>query len=123
MPKKELAAVKTIFSNRKIEVNKNDPTKLTIKVKISGIVQQYTGGMITPKIKSEMEKAFEKEIINESKQLIEQFKETDIDPLGIQDLLESRIRGFGKKEWKEIYPKLSVEIKPEVMITETGVID
>ncbi|MFY0759404.1 Ger(x)C family spore germination protein [Metabacillus dongyingensis] len=123
LPKKELAAVKTISSNRKIDVNKNDPTKLTIKVKISGIVQQYTGGLITPKIKREMEKAFEKEIINESKQLIEQFKETDIDPLGIQDLLESRIRGFGKKEWKETYPKLSVEIKPEVMITETGVID
>lgn len=123
LPKKELAAIKTIFSDRKIEVNKNDPTKLTIKVKISGIIQQYTGKMITPKINSEMERAFEKVIIKESKQLIEQFKETDIDPLGIQDLLESRIRGFGKKEWKETYPKLSVEIKPEVIITETGVID
>ncbi|USK35383.1 Ger(x)C family spore germination protein [Bacillus sp. F19] len=123
LPKKEQVAIKTISSDRKIEVNKKDPSKLTIKVKISGIVQQYTGNIITPKIKNGMEKAFEKEIIKESKQMIEQFKELDIDPLGIQDLIESQVRGFGKKEWKETYPKLNVEIKPEVMITETGVIE
>jgi spore germination protein len=121
--KKEQVAIKTISSDRKIKVNQDDPSKLTIKVKVSGIVQQYTGKRITPKIKNEIEKAFEKEIIKESKQLIEQFKELNIDPLGMQDLIESQIRGFGKKEWKETYSKLNVEIKPEVMITETGVIE
>lgn len=123
LPKKEQVAIKAIASDRKIEVNKKDPSKLTIRVKLSGVVQQYTGDMITPKIKREMEKAFEREIIKESKQMIEQFKELEIDPLGLQDLMQSHIRGFHKKEWKEIYPKLSVEIKPEVMITETGVIE
>jgi spore germination protein len=79
--------------------------------------------MITPGIKHDMEKAFEKEIKKESKQMIEQFKEHEIDPLGLQDLMQSHIRGFHTKEWKAIYPKLSVEIIPEVMITETGVIE
>ncbi|WP_191565786.1 Ger(x)C family spore germination protein [Metabacillus idriensis] len=123
LPENEQVAIKTITSNRKIEVNKKDPTKLKIKVKLSGFVQQYTGKIITPKIKKEMEKAFEKVIVNESKQMIEQFKELDIDPLGLEDIMESHIRGFSKKDWDETYPNLSVDIIPEVEINETGVIE
>ncbi len=123
LPENEQVAIKTITSNRKIVVNKKDPTKLKIKVKLSGFVQQYTGKIITPKIKKEMEKAFEKVIVNESKQMIEQFKELDIDPLGLEDIMESHIRGFSKKDWDETYSNLSVDIIPEVEINETGVIE
>lgn len=123
LPKQEQVAIKTISSNRRIEVNKKDPSKLKIKVKISGFVQQYTGKIITPKIKKEMEKAFEKVIIKETKQMIEEFKELNIDPLGLEDFMKGHIRGFSKKEWNETYPKLSVDIIPEVDITETGVIE
>jgi spore germination protein len=123
LPKKEQVAIKTISSDRKIEVNKKDPSKLKIKVKISGFVQQYTGKIITPKLKEEMEKAFEKVIEKESKQMIDEFKLLDIDPLGLESLIASHIRGFSKKDWDETYPKLSVDIIAEVQINETGVIE
>ncbi|WP_420489895.1 hypothetical protein [Neobacillus drentensis] len=44
-----------------------------------------------------------------------------VDSLGIGDILNSRIRNFDFKRYKDYYPEMNIEARVNVNITEYGV--
>jgi spore germination protein len=120
---KEKAGIKSITTSSKLRLVSTEPLKVSISVHVEGFINEYTGKKITPKIITKVEKAFKEEVEKESLALINQFKELKIDPLGIGDDIRSQSRKFNINEWKERIPELDVDVKADVVISESGVID
>ncbi|KKI93903.1 hypothetical protein WQ54_02335 [Bacillus sp. SA1-12] len=120
---KEKAGIKSISSSRKLKLVSLNPLKVEISAHVEGYINEYTGKKITPNVIRKSEKAFKDEIEKESLALIGKFKELDIDPLGIGDDIRSKSRDFDISKWREKIKDLNVEVKADVLISETGVID
>lgn len=119
----EKAGIKSISSSRKLKLVSTEPLKVEISVHIEGFINEYSGKKITPKVVKDVRKSFKDEIEKESLALIEKFKELKIDPLGIGDDIRSQSRSFNIDEWRDRIPELTVDVKADVVISETGVID
>ncbi|HZH62084.1 MAG TPA: Ger(x)C family spore germination protein [Metabacillus sp.] len=117
------AVVKSLSSSRKLKVISEQPIKVEIDIKLKGYINEYTGEKITPKVKEQIVKAFEKQMEKETLSLIEKFKELKIDPIGIGDDLRAQIRTFKIEEWRERIPELQVDVNADVTISESGVVD
>lgn len=115
--------INSIYSSRKFKLISTNPLKVEINVHIEGYINEYTGKKITQEIINEVEVAFSKKVENESEALIEKFRELKIDPLGIGDDIRSKSREFDIDKWREKIPELEVDVKADVLISETGVID
>ncbi|XQY93205.1 Ger(x)C family spore germination protein [Metabacillus sp. HB246100] len=119
----EAAGIKSIESSMKLNVVSTEPLKVQLEVYLEGYIHEYTGKKITPEVTDKVEKTFEKEMKTETEALIEYFKELTIDPIGIGEEIRSQSRSFKLDNWRERIPELTVEIIPEVIISESGVID
>ncbi len=117
------AVVKSLSSDRELKAVSSNPLKVKIDIRLTGYINEYTGKKITPKVKTEIAKAFEDEVKKETLALINRCKELKIDPIGIGDDLRSQIRTFKIEEWRDKIPELEVDINAEVTISESGVID
>jgi spore germination protein len=121
------AVVRSISSHRKMKITKRDPFSVNVHIKIRGIVREYTGPeTMTTKIITKYEKAMEEEITKECEALIKRFQEHTIDPVGFGFFIKTRTRGFNtKQDWEEsdIYKNLTVKVKTDVKIVESGVIE
>ncbi|WP_226666112.1 Ger(x)C family spore germination protein [Metabacillus litoralis] len=119
----ESAGIKSIASSRKVKLLSLEPLKVEVKVKLEGYIHEYTGKRITPEVTKEVEKVFEEKLKTEINSLFAYFKELRIDPIGIGDQIRSQSREFKINEWRDKIPELLVEVKPEVIISESGVIE
>lgn len=118
------AAVRSIRSSHNFELTKRNPTEVTVHLKVDGIINEFTGQELTPKLMDELQKKFEKEIQEECLSMIHHFKEKEIDPIGFGHFVKTQTRNFDFKNWRENqYKDLVVKIKPKVKITESGVIE
>jgi spore germination protein len=121
------AIVRSISSRRNMKITKRDPYTVTVHIKIRGIVREYTGPeTMTTKVISKYEKAMEEEVTKECEALIKRFQEKAIDPVGFGFFIKTRTRGFNKKQdWEEsdMYKNLTVKVKTDVKIVESGVIE
>ncbi len=94
-----------------------------LKVNMEGLIREYSGEMLDPKMIKKVEKRFE-EIINEKcEQLLYRFRDENIDPVGIGWLAKTQTRKFDEKKWLDAYPKATFKVSSEVIITETGVVE
>jgi spore germination protein len=121
------SVVRSIKSSHKMELSKNNPNSVTILVKIKGVISEYTGpGTLTSKVIDTFEKEMEAEITRECEELIERFKEHGVDPVGLGYFIKSKTRGYKMdKGWEDsdIYKNITVKVKTNVKIVESGVIE
>lgn len=119
------ASVTSLSSKHKIIVrHKADPVEVTMKIKIRGIVREYTGKKLTPDKVVEVEKKMEKDIEEKCLAMLKEFQELGIDPVGIGQNQKHGVRGFDVKEWKEsIYPRVKFNVEAKVQILEAGTVE
>ncbi|MBU8880835.1 Ger(x)C family spore germination protein [Bacillus sp. FJAT-29790] len=112
--------VESIKSKQKVTISKKDPSKVTIDIKIKGVIREYTGTRLNSKIIKEIGDNLEKEVERECLKLVKQFQEKDIDPIGLGHIYKTKNRGFDFKKWKDNYKNLEIKIICNVTIVETG---
>lgn len=118
------AAVRSIRSRHHFKLTKQDPLEVTIHIKMNGVINEFTGQDLTPQTIQTVQKHFEKSIEQECLKLLQRFKDKNIDPIGIGHFVSSQTRNFDVKNWWENqYKDMTVKIKAEVEISETGVIE
>ncbi|SEA89382.1 spore germination protein [Thalassobacillus cyri] len=105
-----------------IKGDKANP-KFVITVDMAGIVSEVSDikTIETQMRVKKMEAAFSSFFEDKSRRMITQFQKKNIDPLGLGHLLKNRKGKVTDEEWKELYPEVSVEIKVNVDIVETGI--
>jgi spore germination protein len=120
----EYAAIKSIVTNRTFSFSgSKEQPKITVKIKIRGVLYEYSGGHYNKKIKRMIEKSFEKEIVKEAGSLIKHLQSHQIDPIGFGDEAKSRYRNFSYKTFYKNYPTLDIEVKAKVTIIDSGIVE
>lgn len=119
----EDVSLKDLKSKSKFKMVKRNPYEITVKIKIEGLIREYTGQIITPQIVKKIKEEFEKHITEETEAMIVSFQEKDIDPIGFGQFLRSENRGFDFKRWEDEYKSLKVHVETEAKITEVGIIE
>jgi spore germination protein len=120
----EYAAIKSIVTNRTFSFSgSKEHPKITVKIKIEGVLYEYSGGHYNKKIKRMIEKSFEKEIAKESGNLIKHLQSHQIDPIGFGDEAKSRYRNFSYKTFYENYPTLDIEVQAKATIIDSGIVE
>ncbi|MGP4074771.1 Ger(x)C family spore germination protein [Halobacillus sp. K22] len=103
----------------KIKGDRNNP-EFHINLNVKGMI-----GEIVPKDKKiytkELEKAFEDYFTEHATQLIQEFQENNIDPLGLGEVIKNRRGNFDPDKWKEEYPDVPVKVNVSVRILEKGI--
>lgn len=118
------ASVRDIRSSHDFILLQQNPLKIRVKIKVNGIIDEFNGEELNPSTVKSVEKEFEKIIYEECMELISRFQEKEIDPIGFGQFAKTQIRNFDMENWlSTLYKDLSVDIKPKVTITETGVIE
>lgn len=118
------ASVRSIRSSHNFELTNKEPLEVTIHVKINGVIEEFTGHDLTPKITQQINKQLEEDTKKECLKLIQRFKEKQVDPIGLGHFVKTQNRNFDMKKWREKqYQNLVVKIKPDIKITESGVIE
>lgn len=122
--KDEIVAVQNIYSTVKLELVDRDPYKIRAHIKVKGIINEHTGVRIKHREFKEIEKAIEKEIVKRCEELIKQFQEKNIDPIGFAHFIKTKTRNFDSRKWaEEHYKDLIVEVVAKVKLDEVGVIE
>ncbi|MGJ7922872.1 Ger(x)C family spore germination protein [Neobacillus sp. LXY-4] len=117
------AAVRDIRSSHQFKLTKRGPEEIVIHVKVNGIINEFTGGDLTPAKVKKIQKQFEKDINQQCLKMIKQFQKQEIDPVGLGRFVKTRTRNLDVKKWtKAHYQDLIVKVESEVNITEIGVI-
>ncbi|GAA0614028.1 spore germination protein GerKC [Virgibacillus siamensis] len=114
------AAIQNVDSTREVEVmKKNGKLKVNFTLKIDAVVREFTGkgGL---KKKKEIKNRFQKEISRKSVQLIKKLQEMEVDPLGVEEIVKSRYRGYNKKRFEETYPRMEIDVDTEFTLSEFG---
>jgi spore germination protein len=119
----EEAAVRSIKSSRRFDLTHKNPNEITIHIKIQGAIREYSGNEITSKEIKAIEKNLEKKVNEECLKLINHFKKTGIDPIGLGHYAKTKTRSFDIKKWDREYENLVVKVKTEAEIVEAGVIE
>lgn len=118
------AAVRSIRSNNKFILLQEKPYKVRVEINVNGVIDEFTGNELKPNTVKKVEQQFEKVIAEECMTLFERFKEKEVDPSGFGHFMKTQIRQFNIEDWhKSGYKELSIEVKPTVKITQSGVIE
>lgn len=73
--------------------------------------------------KKKYQKQVEQEMEKIAIDIIDQFKQHQVDPLGLGAKYKEHYRGFNEKEWKMYYPDVKVVVNADVEIKQTGTIN
>ncbi|WP_028784704.1 Ger(x)C family spore germination protein [Thalassobacillus devorans] len=106
----------------KIEGNKDNP-KFVISVKMNGVISEISDLNIleTNKRVKKIEAAFSSFFEKKSKNMVAQFQEKNVDPLGLGHLLHHRKGEITQEEWNMRYPDVPVDVQVTVDIIQTGI--
>lgn len=96
---------------------------IKIDIKMNALIDDVNSNveLMTAMDKESLERLLEKDIVEKGLELIKQFRENGIDPLGIADRARSQTRGWDLNKWQELYPNAPVEINMKIDILETGI--
>ncbi|OZM57165.1 hypothetical protein CIB95_06765 [Lottiidibacillus patelloidae] len=124
---KEYAVIENLNSSTTYFMEKKDGTiKFKINVKMKGQINEYSGklNMEMKKTLKKIEKQLAEEIEEESIALIKSFQEEKVDPIGFGKKYRSKTYNWdSKKFYDEIYPKIKFDVKVNVQIIETGIVE
>ncbi|KAB7707353.1 Ger(x)C family spore germination protein [Bacillus aerolatus] len=116
------ATIRSIHSKNKIKISKRNPLEMSINIKVEGIIQEYRGKKLTQKKIEQFEKKFAEEINQNTTKLIKRFQQLGIDPAGLGHNAKQQTRNFDFKKWDDEYKDLTVHVKTDVTILESGVV-
>lgn len=120
---KERVSVESIRSKFKMRLASRNPLTVNVQLKVKAVLNEYSGNLVTPQKIKGIEKNLQKEIEFECEKLIKRFQQEDIDPVGFGHFVKSKTRGFNFKKWGNVgYQQLKVNVRADVSITESGVI-
>ncbi len=110
------AAIQNILSKREFHLTEaSPPYEVTVKI---------TGNGVKDKTFKKLEKKFEEEINKRGLELVNKFKELDIDPIGFGRVIKSKNRDFDYDKWRdEYFEDLKVKIDVNVDINEVGIVE
>lgn len=120
LPDGEKVAIKSIHSKHKYKLDKQDHTKITIKIKVQGNIKEYSGKELDDNKIKEISEFINNKIKKECTALVQSFQEDQADPIGIGKVYSTKIRNFDYEEWKQGYPDLEIKIDSEVVILDIG---
>ncbi|MED4205158.1 Ger(x)C family spore germination protein [Neobacillus mesonae] len=96
---------------------------ISVEISVKGKLEE-TNRHVSNSQLWEFEKAAEKSMKKETKQLLEKIQAANVDPLGFG--LRYRARSFNNddwEQWKKIYPNITFKVDTKVQITDTGLIE
>lgn len=94
---------------------------ITIHVKLTGAITEFSGFRLTERDIRRTEKKLEQQIANTGKSLLHTFQKLRVDPLGLGDFVRSQTRNWKEEEWQQQYPDTQIRLNVDVDIVETGV--
>lgn len=117
--------IRSINSKNKMKITKRSPFEITITIKITGVLKEFTGQKLTPTELKNMEKILSDSVKKECEALIKRFQEKKIDPVGLGFFIKTKTKGFDLTNWEDgsQYQSLKVNVKTNVDIVESGVIE
>ncbi|MDX5475573.1 MAG: Ger(x)C family spore germination protein [Bacillaceae bacterium] len=126
LPEGEYVSINSVNSNRNYHITwENETPTINIHLRVDGIIKEYGGDDKTDDQKAtEIQEAISKQLVSESTQLIKQFQEMKVDPLGLGYQVKSRKRGFDIKKWEDaMYSNVEVKVTADVRIIGTGIVE
>jgi spore germination protein len=119
---KNTADLENINSKRHFSVDKSGPIpKVKIDIEIEGVIREYKGTKMNHRVVQRLERQFEDQLTKDFNNIISKAQSLQVDPFGIGNILNSRIRHFDFKRYRDYYPDMNIEAKVKVNITEFGV--
>ncbi|WP_227004157.1 Ger(x)C family spore germination protein [Salicibibacter halophilus] len=102
-----------------------DGTHVQVDVEMEGPIRQSYGieGYGQENIE-QLEQGATEEFERRFSELIEQFQEQNIDPIGIGERVGQNVRGLDIQQWEEeVYPDIDVEVNVDFTIDDTGAVE
>ncbi|RSK55499.1 Ger(x)C family spore germination protein [Bacillus canaveralius] len=119
----EEAYVRSIKSKFKLKIVKREPYELGLDIKVEGIIKEYSGGRLSPSKVKKIEDTMVKIIKEQCAGMTHRFQDKNIDPIGFGTYVRSRTRHFDNTKWQDEYKRLTVNVNPDVTLTEAGVLE
>lgn len=113
-------------ANKKFVSIKQSKTKVKMNIELQGMVKDYPvwWDLRGNKNKILLKKQLEKQLKEDFEDLLLKFKDYQVDPLGIGDLVRahSRTRNWSEKEFYEnVYPNLTYDLDLTIELTSAGI--
>ncbi|MEE6453220.1 Ger(x)C family spore germination protein [Gottfriedia acidiceleris] len=122
----EYVAIDNLVSRSKYDVKiKKGKPEFTIHLNMNARIQEYTGDkpILFPKHIKKIEKAIERDIEKNARELISLLQKNNVDPIGLGSKLEAHQRSFAAKKWKKQYPSAKINVKVNLDIIHTGIVE
>lgn len=127
VPDKLSIALDSISSNRKMHLVNKDTPEFDLNIDIEGRLLEIHSSITTevPEVLKKLEKEIEDKFKEEVARIIKKTQEFNSDILGFGEIYKANvgIKNIDGKEWKELYPKLKVNINVNVKILRNGIFD
>ncbi|MED1055584.1 Ger(x)C family spore germination protein [Bacillus mycoides] len=97
--------------------------KVRIHLKLNGLIKNSPDWLNLAKkenityVKKHVEKTLEKNL----NELIKQFQEKEIDPIGIREEIRSHSRMWSMKQIQEMYPNVDVAVNVQINVVQSGI--
>ncbi|MGG1164994.1 MULTISPECIES: Ger(x)C family spore germination protein [Bacillus cereus group] len=121
---KGLIATQNLSGKSVCDVSQNGSIpKVHIHLKLNGLIKNTPDWLDLSKkenityVKKHVEKTLERHL----NELIKQFQEKDIDPVGIREEIRSHSRKWSMKQIQEMYPSVDVAVNVQVNIVQSGI--
>ena len=123
---REGSALLTVLygENKKFVSIKQSNTKVKINIELQGMVKDYPVWLNLSKNKNKilLKKQLEKQLKKDFEDLLLKFKDDQVDPLGIGDLVRAHSRNWSEKEFYEnVYPNLTYDLDLTIELTRAGI--
>ncbi|KZZ82684.1 Ger(x)C family spore germination protein [Bacillus sp. SJS] len=117
-------SIENLFSKPDLKIKKKGAhyyAELNLEVK--GRISEGGGLRMTNKdVMRRIELATDKKVRTKIKQLIQSFKENQVDPIGLKRKAMQN-RSFSKKEWDQQYDKMPIDVNVKVTILHAGIME
>ncbi|MFC0472943.1 Ger(x)C family spore germination protein [Halalkalibacter kiskunsagensis] len=119
--------IEKLNSDFKRRVDKSGDVPLFIfDVMIDGAIEDYDGQMNLDETDTlnKIQQTIEKQISNRAQELLIQFRNEGIDPVGIGEKYRSTTRNWNAEKWKnELYPSAEFEVNVDLRIIQSGAVE
>ncbi|MEH7610066.1 Ger(x)C family spore germination C-terminal domain-containing protein [Gottfriedia acidiceleris] len=108
-------------TDMKIVVPKNKKPYVDVHIKVKGFIEESKKSLYQDRELKEYEKKASIIMSSRTKKFLERLQELNVDPLGLELNYQAKY-GVTKKvidKWEEIYPKLELRVKSEVILKGT----
>ncbi|MED0982738.1 Ger(x)C family spore germination protein [Bacillus paramycoides] len=121
---KGLIATQNLSGDSVCDVTQDgDIPKVHIRLKLNGLIKNAPDWLDLSKnenityVKKHVEKTLEKHL----NELIKQFQEKEIDPIGLREEIRSHSRKWSMKQIQEMYPSLDVAVNVQINVVQSGI--